>query len=131
LINKWVQLVLIDGVLDLSIDHLTIDLTLIDQLVVLKAEGGPFRYSFLVGIIANLKENLFVIEGVASTLGEFSESNEIVRVNTVEGLDLGSECAPVHDEGLNLDLATELRLSLINGDQSNLSVLISPEAAPS
>jgi hypothetical protein len=127
LINNWVQLAVINGVLDLSVDHVTIDLTLIDQLVVFKAESGSFRYSFLVRIIANLEEDLFI----ASTLGEFSESNEIVRVNTVEGLDLRGKCAPVHDKSLNLYLSTELGLGLINGDQSNLSVLISPEAAPS
>jgi len=130
LINQRVQLALINGVFDLSVDHFAVNFALVEQLVVLKAEGSLLRHGFPVGLITDLQKNLLIIKGVACALCKLTKSDEIVRVNTVECLNLGGESAPVHDVGLHLYLATELGLSLIYGDKSDLSVLIPPEAAP-
>ena len=124
------QLALINGVFDLSVDHFTVNFALVEQLIVLKAEGSLLRHGFPVGLITDLQKNLLIIEGVACALSKLTKSDEIVRVHTVQCLNLRGECAPIHDVGLHLDLATELGLSLIYGDKSYLSVLVPPEAAP-
>lgn len=130
LVDQRVQLVLLDGVLDLAVDDLAVDLSLEEERAVFEAEGGPVGDGRAVLLIANLQEELLVVEGIARCFREFSEGNEVVGVDAVEGLQLGGEGLEVHHEGADLDLAAELRLRLVHGDEGDLSIFVSPEAAP-
>ena len=114
-----------------TIHYFTVYLTLKVQLVVFEAECSFLRHDSLVIFIENLEQYLLLLKRIACTLCEFSEGDEVIRVDTVESLDLRCECAEVRHEGLYFHLATELGLSFIYGEQGDLSIFVSPEAAPS
>jgi hypothetical protein len=52
-------------VLDLRVNNLPVNLTLKEDLPVLKAEGCPIWHSHLVLLITNFKKDFFVVQGVA------------------------------------------------------------------
>jgi len=129
--NHRLEFVLRYGVLDLLILNLSIDLSLIQNSVVLESKGNSIGYSGRIVFINNLQQKLFIVERTARTLGELSECDEIVRVDSVESLQLGSEGAHIKDEGSDLNLASETGLIVIEGKKSDQGVLVSPETAQS
>jgi hypothetical protein len=129
--NHRLEFVLRYGVFDLLILNLPIDLSLIQNSVVLESKGNSIGYSGRIVFINNLQQKFFIVKRTARTLGELSESDEIVRVDSVESLQLGSKGAHIKDEGSDLDLASETRLIVIEGKKSDQGVLVSPETAQS
>ncbi len=113
-----------------TVHYFTVYLALKVQLVVFEAECSFLRHDSLVVFIENLEQYLLLLKRVTCTLCKFSEGDEVIRIDTVESLDLRCESAEVHHEGLYFHLATELGLSFIYGEQCNLSIFVSPEAAP-
>ena len=116
---------------DLRVEHLAVDLPLVGQCIVLEAESSAVSYLGGVVLVADLEQDFLVVERVARVLGEGAEGEEVVGVDTVKGLQLRGEGAPVHDEHSYFHLATQLGLSFIKRNQRNLCVFVAPIATPS
>ena len=129
--HYWLEFVLCYWVLNFMILNLPVNLSLVENSIVLESKSNSIGYSGCIVFVNNFQKKCLIVKRITSFLRELSECDEIVRVYSVECLELRNEGTHIHDESSHLYLSSEARLTIIKRKQSNEGILVSPETAQS